>query len=108
MNNNQGNVNSTIIEYEKVRQNAQTIKDCGKTLGNIFTDFNNLMTTIKAQEVLEGKAGDALDTSYQTLKRRFETYTSTVESFANMILNATASTESTEKAIASEMSNLPS
>ena len=96
----------TTITYERVRQDANNIKECANTMKGIFSDFTNTMNMIGTPDVFAGTASDSLSSSFTSLKGRFDSYTATVERFANIILLATASAESTEQSIARDADNL--
>ena len=97
---------STIITYEKVKQDAQNIKENANTMKRIFDDFNKSMNEVGGEDVFEGQASDSLTASFTTLKSKFDAYTNAVERFSNMILSAATATEQTEKSIANDASNL--
>lgn len=97
---------STVITYEKVRQDANTIKECANIMRNIFDDFNSTINQVGADDVFLGNASEALKSSFNSLKGRFDSYTSTIERFSNMISSAAATTEQTEKTIAAAAEDL--
>lgn len=97
---------STVITYEKVKQDASTIKECASVMRNIFDDFNATMNQVGADDVFLGNASEALKSSFNALRNRFDSYTSTIERFSNMISQAASSTEQTERSIASAADNL--
>lgn len=98
--------NSTNITYERVRDNANTIRDCSSKMHGIFDDFNQTMNQIGADDVFQGQASEALKGRFNSLKGKFESYTQKVNEFADMIYSAAASTEHTEKNIAGQADNL--
>ena len=98
---------STTITYGKVEQDASTIKECAKVMRNIFDDFNSTMNQVGAEDVFLGNASEALKTSFNSLKGRFDSYTATIEKFSNMILSASSATEQTEKSLAAAAEDLP-
>ena len=97
---------STLITYEKVRQDANIIKECSKVMRNIFDDFNSTMNQVGADDVFLGNASETLKSSFNSLKGRFDSYTATIEKFSNMIASAAQSTEQTEKNIAAAAEDL--
>ena len=100
------NSNSTIITYEKVRQDANTIKECSTVMKNIFDDFGKSMSYVGADDVFAGNASESLGQRFNSLKGRFDAYTRAEETFANMISGAAASAERTEQSIAQDTENL--
>ena len=96
----------TIITYERVRDDANNIKDYANTMKGIFSDFTATMNMIGTPDVFAGTASASLSSSFTSLKSRFDSYTATVERFANLILNAAASAEATEQSIARDADNL--
>ena len=97
---------STKITYERVKQDAQNIKESANIMKRIFEDFNKTMNQVGGEDVFEGQASDSLSASFATLKTKFDAYTNAVERFSGMILTAAQSTEQTEKSIAQDASNL--
>lgn len=97
---------STTITYEKVKQDANIIRECSNVMRNIFEDFSATMKVIGADDVFAGNASDALRTRFASLKGRFDSYTNTVERFSNMILSAATATEQTEKTISQDIDSL--
>ena len=100
------NSNSTTITYEKVKQDANTIKECSTVMKNIFDDFGKAMSLVGADDVFAGNASEKLSERFNTLKTRFEGYTKNVEKFSNMITSAAESTERTEASIAHNVEDL--
>lgn len=96
----------TIITYERVRANANTIRECSTKMRNIFDDFNQAMNQVGSDDVFMGQASEALKSRFNALKGRFESYTAKVNQFANMISSAAEQTESTEKSIAGDADTL--
>ena len=96
----------TKITYERVRQDAQNIKENANTMKRIFEDFNKTMNEVGGEDVFEGQASESLSSSFATLKGRFDAYTQAVERFSNMISSAATATEETEKSITQDTSNL--
>ena len=98
--------NSTSITYEKVRSDANTIKECASTMKNIFEEFDSSMTKVGADDVYAGDASETLRQRFTSLKGRFDSFVGLVNDFANMILGASEATAATEQALASEAENL--
>ena len=96
----------TKITYEKVKQDAQNIRENANIMKRIFEDFTKTMNEVGGQDVFEGQASESLSSSFATLKGKFDAYTQAVERFSNMISSAATSTEQTEKSIAQDASNL--
>ena len=98
--------NNTNITYERVLENANTIRDCSRKMEAIFNEFTSIMNQVTADDVFMGQAANALQTQFNSLKGRFNSYTQKVEEFANTITHASEETSSTEKNIANSASNL--
>ena len=98
--------NSTSITYEKVRSDANTIKECSSTMNNIFEDFGSSMNRVGAGDVFAGDASESLGSRFNSLKSKFDTYVRLVNDFADSILSASEQTAATEQALASEADNL--
>ena len=98
--------NNTTIIYERVKENANTIKNCSVAMTKIFDDVENTMKYLNSNEALVGRAGDAYFANFNSLRGKFSTYTKNVETFANMIYSAEAETEKTEKEIESAANEL--
>ena len=96
----------TKITYDRVKQDAQSIRENANTMKRIFEDFNKTMNEVGGQDVFEGQASESLSSSFTTLKSKFDAYTQAVERFSNMISSAAIATEQTEKSIAQDASNL--
>ena len=96
----------TKITYDRVKQDAQSIRENANTMKRIFDDFNKTMNEVGGQDVFEGQASESLSSSFTTLKGKFDAYTQAVERFTNMISSAATETEQTEKSIAQDASNL--
>ena len=96
----------TKITYDRVKQDAQSIRENANTMKRIFDDFNKTMNEVGGQDVFEGQASESLSSSFTTLKGKFDAYTQAVERFSNMISSAATATEQTEKSIAQDASNL--
>lgn len=94
------------ISYEKVRSDANAIKDCATTMTNIFEDFGASMNAVGAENVFAGVASESLGQRFASLKTKFDDYVKLVNMFANTVLSASSQTESTEQAIASEAETL--
>lgn len=92
-------MNNTTISYERVKENANTIKNCSTTMSKIFDDVENTMKSLNSNEALVGRAGDALLAKFNSFRGKFSSYTSTVERFANLISHAETETERTEREI---------
>ena len=92
-------MNNTTITYERVRENAATIRRCADTMSKIFDEVETTMRSVNSNEALVGRAGDALLAKFNSLKGRFSSYTQTVERFAALITSAQEATERTEKNI---------
>ena len=100
------NETSTNITYEKVRSDANTIKECSSTMSNIFEDFGASMNRVGAGDVFAGDASESLASRFNSLKGKFDTYVRLVNDFANTILSASEQTAATEQALAGEADNL--
>ncbi len=98
--------NNLSISYEKVRSDANTIKDSAATMRNIFEDFGASMARVGAGDVFAGVASDSLGQRFASLKTKFDDYVKLVDMFANTVLSASSQTQSTEQAIASATENL--
>ncbi len=98
--------NSTSITYEKVRTDANTIKECSTTMSNIFEEFGSSMNRVGAGDVFAGDASESLGARFTSLKGKFDTYVRLVNDFANTILTASDQTAATEQALANEADNL--
>ena len=92
-------MNNTTISYERVKENANTIKNCATNMSRIFDDVENAMKSLNSNEALVGRAGDALLAKFNSLRGKFSSYTNAVERFANLIYNAESETERTEREI---------
>ena len=97
---------STNITYEKVRSDANTIKECSSTMNNIFEDFGASMNRVGAGDVYAGDASETLQSRFNSLKAKFDTYVRLVNEFANTILSASEATAATEQALTSEAEDL--
>lgn len=97
---------STTITYEKVRSDANTLKECSSTMSNIFEEFSTAMSKINADDVFAGDASESLGRRFTSLKGRFDSYVKLVNDFANMITSASEATAATEQKLASETDNL--
>ena len=97
---------STTITYEKVRSDANTIKECSSTMKNIYEEFGTSMNKVGADDVFAGDASESLGQRFTSLKGKFDSYVKLVNDFANMILSASEATAATEQALASEAENL--
>lgn len=100
------NGESTTITYEKVRTDANTIKECASTMNNIFSDFGTSMNRVGADDVFAGDASETLGQRFASLKEKFDTYVRLVNDFANMILGASEATAATEQSLATDANNL--
>jgi len=98
--------NNTTITYEKVRQDANVIRNCATVMRNIFEDFGTSMNAVGADDVFAGNASESLGSRFASLKTKFDSYVQTVETFASMITSAASATEATEQAIKSETDSL--
>lgn len=98
---------NTSISYEEVRGDATEIKGCAATMKGIFDDFIATMNVVVADDVFAGNASESLQTKFQALKQRLDSYTRTVEKFSDTILNATDATEYTEQAIQAAAEDMP-
>ena len=99
---------STNIKYTKVTNAVQTINTKKKELQDILSNFETIMNQTANTEVLSGQAGTELETKFNELKRKFDTYIATVTEFENMITFAKEETEYTEDAIKRAASDLAS
>ncbi len=99
---------STTITYEKVRSDANTIRDCSVEMKNIFDAFEQSMKTVGTPETFEGSANESLQGKYNRLKTKFDEYVGLVEEFSTMITTASEMTEQTEKNIANDADTLAS
>ena len=97
---------NTTITYEKVRSDANTIKECSSTMKNIFDDFGTSMNKVGAEDVFAGDASESLGQRFNSLKGKFDNYVRLVNDFANMILGASEATAATEQALAAEADKL--
>ena len=97
---------STNITYDKVRSGANVIKDCSVVMSNIFEDFGASIKRVGAEDVFVGDASETLGARFAKLKTSFDDYVKLVDTFSTMILGAAASTEETDKKIASAAGNL--
>ena len=100
------NNGSTAITYEEARRTADEIRNCATQMRGIFEDFENTMRQTGTDDVFFGQASEAVSNKFSQLKRRFESFTATVEMFSNMISSATSAEESTEKSIEKDAENL--
>ena len=100
------NGESTTITYEKVRTDANTIKECASTMSNIFSDFGASMSKAGAEDVFVGDASEALGQRFAALKEKFDTYVRLVNDFANIITGASETTAATEQSLATEANKL--
>lgn len=91
--------NNTKISYERVKEDAATIKNCAGTMESIFEDVKKTMLFLNNNEALVGRAGDAMFQRFNALKSKFDSYTKAVERFANLIYSAEESTRQTENVI---------
>lgn len=98
--------NSTQITYEKVRSDAEKIKECSAVMENIFGDFERTMKSVGAPDVFAGDASESLETRFAGLKTKFNDYVKLVDEFAAMITAASEATETTEKSIENDASTL--
>ena len=99
-------MNNTTISYEKVKENAGTIKNCSTTMSKIFDDVESTMKSLNSNNALVGHAGDAFLAKFNSLRGRFSSYTDAVNRFANLIYNAESETERTEREIESASDEL--
>lgn len=97
---------STAITYEEARRTAEELRTCANQMRGIFTDFENTMHQTGTEDVFFGQASEALRNRFSNLKKRFETFTRTVDLFSNMISSATSAEEATEHAIEKDADNL--
>ena len=97
---------STVITYEKVRQDADTVRECSRVMQNIFNDFGASMNRLGADDVFAGNASQSLGARFASLKTKFDSYVATIERFSNLISNAASQTEQTENAINRATDNL--
>lgn len=100
-------MNDTSISYEEVRSDATEIKGCATTMKGIFDDFIATMNAVVADDVFAGNASESLQTKFQSLKSRLDSYTRTVEKFSDTILKATDATETTEQIIRAAAEDIP-
>ena len=98
--------NSTIITYEKVRDDANVIMECANVMKTIFEDFGASMVSVGAEDVFVGNASESLGQRFASLKTKFDSYTQMVESFSRQILSASSNTEQTEQRLAADADNL--
>lgn len=99
---------STSITYERVRSDANTIKDCSVEMRGIFDNFEGTMKTVGAPENFLGEGNDSLQEKFAKLRTKFDDYVQLVEEFSNMILTASEMTEQTERNIANDADTLAS
>lgn len=99
-------MDSTSITYERVKDDANTIKTCSVEMSNIFASFEKSMQTVGTPENFEGLGNESLQEKYNRLKQKFDDYVDLVERFANEFLVASAETRATEESIAKDASQL--
>ena len=97
---------TTSITFERVRSDANTIKDCASIMSNIFDEFESSMNRVGAEDVFYGDASTSLGNRFKSLKGKFDTYIKLVNDFANTILAASESTAATDQAIAGHADDL--
>ena len=99
-------MSSTNITYERVRSDANTIKECSGTMRNIFDDFGSSMNRVGAENVFYGDASQSLGSRFNSLKGKFDSYVNLVNQFADTILSASEQTSATEQSLASQADSL--
>lgn len=101
------NDNNLSIDYEKVAQDAGNINQCAVKMDNILNNFSTKMQDLKRKEIIVGKAADALENSYNELKKNFDLYVKTVKDFSTIISNAANAHRENENRQAQDAENLP-
>ena len=99
---------STQITYERVRSDANTVRECANTMQNIFDAFEGTMRKVGSSDVFVGDASESLEARFAKLKTRFNDYVKLVDQFSTMILSAASATEQTEKTLANDTNSLAS
>ena len=95
------------IQYEKVQEAADTMVSCSGTMGDLFDNFRSTMATIYREDNFEGEASEALQTQFDELKKKFDSYVELVQEFSDTINYANESTHETEREIQIEAEELP-
>lgn len=102
------NETGTAITYERVRTDANTIKECASVMSGIFEEFGKSMNRVGAEDVYAGDASETLGQRFNTLKGKFDTYVKLVNEFADTILSASEQTAATERELAAQADSLMS
>ena len=100
------NESSTTITYERVRTDANTIKECASVMSKIFEEFGTSMNRVGAEDVYAGDASETLGQKFASLKGKFDSYIKLVNQFADTITSASSATAATEQALANQAENL--
>ncbi len=98
----------TTITYERVRDDANKLKECARIMNGIFEDFGSSMNRVGAEDVYAGDASETLGQKFNTLKTKFDSYIRLVNEFAGMITSASEQTEQTERELAAQADELAS
>lgn len=97
----------TDIQFKEVEQAATNIRTYAGSMRGIFEDLISTMNIIGTDKVFAGKASNELIRNFTTIKSKFDSYTSAVESFATEITSAKTTLEGTDNKLATGASNLP-
>ncbi len=100
------NNGTTRITYERVKQDANTINDCKKTMQAIFDDVKTTMNQATDPNSTEGKVAEAMKGRFNQLESRFQSYTSRIEQLYTLILANAEATEATEQRQEAQAENL--
>lgn len=98
--------NSTNITFQRVREDANTIKECSNTMRNIFDEFGTSMNRVGAKDVFYGDASQTLGDRFKGLQTKFDEYVELINDFANIILSASEKTERTDKSLEQQAQSL--
>ena len=98
---------TTDIDYTGAKAGADEIKGYSKVLENILESFASEMGIVTSEEVLAGKAGDALGDKFRVLRAKFKNYSDKVAEFSAAIDNAVGDTGATEQGLTTGAEELP-
>lgn len=101
------NNNNLLIEYEKVEQTAANINEYAKQMATILNDFSNRMSDLKAREIIVGNSADTLESKFNELKKKFDSYLQVVQDSSKAITYTKNTTKQTENVIEQDAENLP-
>ena len=90
---------SVKIEYQEVRNTAESLKESSAKMRGMFDDFDTSMKTMANEDVFVGQASDALKQKFNALKPKFEDYVQLVNEFAGMMIMAADKSEESERTI---------